>query len=109
MEEKGLLILASTFEAAMVVLTHNNKQKLEKDGEKQLMEKGGYKGILSKQRLNDKEEIRKLLRINTETFQVYAMTYYIFCNERYEQQKQMQAGFRNIFFPNILALISLFE
>ena len=32
MVEKGLLILASTVEAATVVLTYNNKRKLEKDG-----------------------------------------------------------------------------
>ena len=67
--------------------------KAGKSWEKQLMEKGGYRGILSEQRLNDKAEFRKFLRINTETFQVYALIYYIYCNERYEQRKQKQAIF----------------
>ena len=57
------------------------------------MEKRGYREILSEQRLNDKEEFRRFLRINTETFQVYAMIYYIYCSERYEQRKQKQAKF----------------
>ena len=67
--------------------------KAGKSWEKQLMEKGGYREILSEQRLNDKEEFRKFLRINTETSQVYALIYYIYCNERYEQWKQKQAIF----------------
>ena len=60
------------------------------------MEKGGYSEILSEQRLSDKEEFRRFLRINTEAFQVYAMIYYIYCNERYEQRKQKEAKF-NLF------------
>ena len=33
-------------------------------------EKGAYNGILNELRLTDKEDFRKYLRMNTETFQV---------------------------------------
>ena len=84
MEEKGLLILASVSGAATVVLAHNNKQKQKRtktrfwahDGLLQCPIKGVNNRILTKLHLNDKDDFKKFLRMNTETFQVDTLIYY---------------------------------
>ena len=84
MEEKGLLILASVSGAATVVLAHNNKQKQKRtktrfwahDGLLQCPIKGVNNRILTKLHLNDKDDLKKFLRMNTETFQVDTLIYY---------------------------------
>ena len=98
-EEKELLILASVSGAATVVLAHNNKQKQKRKKKRlwardcllQRPVKGSCNGTLSELRLNDKEDFRKLLRMNTETFQVYSTVYYFCGKEKYKQWKQKQA------------------
>ena len=44
--------------------------------------------VISRCSLNDKEDLRKFLKMNRETFQVYTMIYYVYCKEKYEQWKQ---------------------
>ena len=41
--------------------------------------------VISRCSLNDKEDLRKFLKMNRETFQVYTMIYYVYCKEKYEQ------------------------
>ena len=74
-EENIIVCLAASVGAYAAILhsTKSSKKKMRVWVKKWLLErqkKGAYNGIVSDLRLTDREDFRKFLRMNTETFQV---------------------------------------